>query len=181
MKPIRSMILNREKRDAIVDSFKLNLDEDMLLPLQSEDAGAKVFQKGFISNPQSTAALRKIIKNVRKVMEAGIPWFIMKFLEAADVFDYIQVSGRANATFSNMEKCKASEFFMPENTVEGVKADNFANFPRYAVSSVSVELLVLLIEVLISRWPKGELFADFPRKCIEVTNSNIENWGQKDH
>ena len=151
MKPICSAMLNREKRDAFALLFKINGNEDLLLPLRSRDEEAMVFQKSFTWNPRSSSSLNQVMPTLRRVMEAGITEFIMKYMATADVVSIIQVSGKGNATFANMEKCKSSEFFRPENTVKGVKADNFANFPTYAVYLVSLELLVLLIEVLVGR------------------------------
>ena len=151
MRGLCSILLNEQKANTYAKLFNVSASADhslAFLPLVSRDKTAEVYQRGLILNAITSPPLKRLSRIVKRVYEAGIFARAQKYLTELDPSSLGQTFDRGSDTFGNMEKCMASELFMPDASYQSLTTGNWVNFPVYAVYALTCQLLVLALEVL---------------------------------
>lgn len=145
--------LNEDKKTFFAQQVGLSGSDKFFLPLASRDDDSGIQQKAIVTNRLISPPLSRFIITARKTLEAGLVNKLMDLIEHSNIgFMTGPTMSKGNATFGNMEQCMASSLFVPDAHFERVTLNNVLNCRLYVIYLVSIQLSVLLIERIISKF-----------------------------
>ena len=152
MRAYCDLALNMDKFRAAADILNLPKESGNVMPIASKEENARVTRKGFILNGIKTAALKRLEHTLRRALEAGLLDFIIKLVNSFNLAATpLDVYGTGNATTGNMEQCISNVLVMPDSDFEKMSLGNLVNFPLYSYCVITIQMSVLLVEVLVGR------------------------------